>query len=199
MTLKRMMLVVFALLCILAPVDAQQPTPTYSAEVLATQSALEAAIDALPVTDQLFTPVPTPEPAPVSEPSPTFWDELTPMDIQIYAQYAIIALLLLIVFKQNGKIADLIPQEFALAAVGSFAERARETESKSDDRWASILQTLVTWFYKPPTPPDAPTAPPVPDAPPSAPPTGTSTTVTAQTGSTLVITPPDAEGIDASR
>ena len=195
--MQRIVLLVLFALFIVAPVSAVEPTPTYSADVLATQAALEAAIDALPVTDQLFTPVPTPEPAPVSEASPTFWDELTPTDIQIYAQYGIIALLLLIVFKQNGKIAELIPQEFALAAVGSFAERARETESKSDDRWASILQMVVAWFYKPPTPPDVPAAPPTPDTPPSAPPAGTSATVTAQEGSTLVITPPTLS-IDAT-
>lgn len=192
-------LVILFMLTAFNVVSAEEPTPTYSADVLATQAALEAAIDRLPQIDQLFTPVPTPELAPVSEPSPTFWDELTPMDIQIYAQYGIIVLLLLIVLKQNGKIADLIPQEFALAAVGSFAERARETESKSDDRWASILQTLVTWFYKPPTPPDTPTAPPVPDTPPNPSPAGTSTDVTAQTGLTFFIKPPTLEGIDATR
>ena len=181
--MQRIVLLVLFALFIVAPVSAQDQ------DFIATQTA----VDALPLIaapEIEFVEV-------VPEASPTFWDELTPTDIQIYAQYGIIALLLLIVFKQNGKIAELIPQEFALAAVGSFAERARETESKSDDRWASILQMVVAWFYKPPTPPDVPAAPPTPDTPPSAPPAGTSATVTAQEGSTLVITPPTLS-IDAT-
>lgn len=187
-----------------------EPTPTFSADVLATQTALEAAIDRLPlIATQSGTltnnATPAPEvteeapanviinidnaaPVPAEDTEPSFLDGLSARDIRELALYAIIGILLLILFKQNGKIAELVPQAFALAMVGSVVERAKETESTTDDRWAGILQTLVGWLYRPPSPPTAPAVPQGPMPPLAS--VGGSTTVTAQTGSTLVITPP---------